>query len=137
MCVLLGKPMITAHMHKLLKYIGIGLLVTAAGTVGAQSFGTDLSAVRLLASPEVPGPNTQVRLEVQGVGTFVGDATITWYKDGTAVASGTGERVYTFTTGGLGEVTRIRVVVESTGLGTVTREMAFAPAQVYLVWEGN
>ena len=124
-------------MFKQLKYIGIGLIFAVAGTAYAQSFGTDLSAVRLLASPEVPGPNTQVRIEVQGVGTFVGDATITWYKDGAAVVSGTGERVYAFTTGGLGEVTRIRVVVESTGLGTVTREMAFAPAQVYLVWEAN
>lgn len=124
-------------MYKLLKYLFIGLLLLAASAAHAQSLGGDTSSVRLINTPQVPGPNAQVRLEVQGVGTFVGDATITWQENGTTVKSGVGERTHTFTTGGLGSVTRVRVVVESTSLGTITREAVFAPAQVYLVWEAK
>ncbi|MDZ4226024.1 MAG: hypothetical protein U1C66_00865 [Patescibacteria group bacterium] len=123
-------------MLKLLKYISVGLLLAAAGTAHAQ-LGADTGAVRLIAAPEVPGPNQEVRLEVQGVGTFLGDATVTWQKDGSTVKTGVGERTYTFTTGALGSVARIRVVVESASLGTMTRELTFAPAQVYLMWEAN
>src|SRR3989344_5629950 len=123
-------------MHKLLKYIGYSLLFVAAGMAHAQ-IGSDLSSIRFIASPEVPGPNTQVRLEVQGVGGFVGDATITWQENGTTVKSGVGERTHTVTTGGLGSVTRVVVTVESASLGTMTREITLAPAQVYLVWEAQ
>ena len=114
------------------------LLIFTLGTsiVHAQTLG-DTSSMRLIASPEVPGPNTQVRLEVQGVGNFVGDATITWQENGTTVKSGVGERTHTLTTGGLGSVMRVRVTIESASLGVLTREVVFAPAQVYLVWETN
>jgi len=122
-------------MLKLLKYIAV-ISFAVVSTANAQTLG-DTSAVRLVASPEVPGPNTEVQLEVQGVGTFLGDATVTWQKDSTAVKTGVGERTYTFTTGALGSVTRIRVVIESASLGTMTRDLTFAPAQVYLVWEAD
>jgi len=108
-----------------------------ASVANAQSLGADLGSIRLVTAPEVPGPNTQVRLEVQGVGNFIGDADITWQQDGKVVKSGVGERTYSFTTGALGSVTRIRVTVESASLGTMTREATFAPAQVYLVWEAK
>ncbi len=130
-------PMKIANMRKLLKYIAISALLALAASVNAQGIGADFSSVRLVAVPDVPGPNEQVRLEVQGVGNFVGDANITWYKDGATAKSGVGERTYTLTTGGLGSVTRVRVVIESTSLGTITRELTLAPAQVYLVWEAD
>lgn len=119
-----------------LLYMIIGLSAPTA-LLHAQTTGVDTSSIRLLSSPEAPGPNTQVRLEVQGVGNFVGDATITWQRDGSTVQSGVGERVYTFTTGGLGSVTRIKVIVESAAFGTMTREVTFAPAEVYMVWEAD
>ena len=124
-------------MYKPLKYIGLGLLFIVAATAHAQSLGNDFGSVRLIASPEVPGPNTEVRLELQGVGNFVGDATITWQENGSTVKSGVGERFHTFTTGDLGQITRVRAIVESISIGTVSRELVFAPAQVYLVWEAD
>ncbi len=124
-------------MHKLPKYIIISLLLGGAGLAHAQSIPADFGSVRLITTPTVPGPNQQVHLEVQGVGTIIGDANIIWQKDGSAVKNGIGERSYTFTTGGVGSVTRIKVTVESSTLGTITREAVFAPAQVYLVWEAD
>lgn len=124
-------------MHKLFNYILVGVLFALAGVSHAQTLGLESGGVRLVATPEVPGPNTEVRLEVQGVGGFVGDATITWQENGEAVKSGVGERTHTLVTGGLGSVTRVRVTVESASLGTMTREVVFAPAEVHLVWEAN
>lgn len=124
-------------MHTLPNYILIGLLFAAASMAHAQTFGIDSGAMRLIATPEVPGPNTEVRLEVQGVGSFVGDATITWQENGTTVKSGVGERTHTLTTGGLGSVMRVRVTVESASLGTMTEELVFAPAEVHLIWEAD
>ena len=124
-------------MYKTLKYIVICILLTAASTAYAQALNTQVDSIRLVASPETPGPNTEVRLEVQGVGSFVGDSTITWQENDAVVKSGVGERTHTFTTGGVGSVTRIRVTVESLILGTMVRELTFVPAQVYLVWEAD
>lgn len=137
MCARPEQQMMTTNdMHKLLNYIGYGLLFAFAGIAHAQ-VGSDLSSIRFIASPEVPGPNALVRLEVQGVGGFVGDATITWQENGKTVKSGVGERTHTVTTGNLGSVTRVTVRVESSSLGTMTREITLAPAQVHLVWEAS
>lgn len=93
--------------------------------------------VQYVVTPEIPGPNTVVSIEVQGVGTFLGDADITWRKDGAVVQSGTGLRTYSFVTGPLGSITRIGIDVDSSGGGSFNREMVFRPSVVNLVWEAN
>ena len=45
------------------------------------------------------GANTQVTIEAQGVGTFIGNSTITWSQNGNVVLKGQGQRDLTFTTG--------------------------------------
>src|ERR1044071_5553392 len=74
--------------------------------------------VQYVVTPEVPGPNQSVTIEVQGVGTFLGDATISWQKDGKAVQSGVGSHTYTFVTGALGSATRVRVDIRSQTSGS-------------------
>lgn len=92
--------------------------------------------IQYVVSPEVPGPNEQVTIEVQGVGTFLGDATITWRKDGAIVKSGVGERTYAFTTGALGSATRIAVDIKAQG-GSFSEAFTFRPSSVNLVWEAD
>lgn len=128
--------MTTNLMLKLLKYIGF-IFFFVASAAHAQLLGVDTTSARLVVTPELPGPNTEVQLEVQGVGSFVGDSTITWQVNGSTVKSGVGERMYTLTTGGLGSVTRVRAIVESPTLGTMALEETFAPAEVHLVWEAD
>lgn len=92
--------------------------------------------IQYVVAPEVPGPNQQVTIEAQGVGTFLGDATITWRKDGKVVKTGAGERSYAFVTGSLGSVTNLRVDIAAQG-GSFTKTFIFRPSSVNLVWEAD
>lgn len=110
------------------------LLFCISGTAHAQALP---DPVQYIVSPEVPGPNQQVTIEAQGIGAFLGDATITWQKDGQAVQSGAGLRTYTLMTGGLGSITRVRIDIKSTTNGSFSREFVFRPSVVNLVWEAD
>ncbi|HEY4501896.1 MAG TPA: hypothetical protein VJJ20_02420 [Candidatus Paceibacterota bacterium] len=93
--------------------------------------------VQYIVSPEVPGPNQTVTIEAQGVGSFLGDATITWQKDGKVVQSGAGLRTYTLTTGALGSITQVRIDIKSPTNGSFSHDFVFRPSVVNLVWEAD
>lgn len=101
----------------------------------AQTLGID--PVQYVVSPEVPGPNEQVTIEAQGVGSFIGDANITWKLNGSTALSGTGARDFTFTTGALGSQTKVHVEINSPSQGTFTHDFTFVPSTVNLVWEAD
>lgn len=93
--------------------------------------------IRFLVTPEVPGPNERVLIEAQGVGTFLGDATITWQNNEATAASGVGQQSFSFTTGNIGSVSRIHVIIDSPAQGTITRDFTFIPTLVRLLWEAR
>lgn len=93
--------------------------------------------LQYIVAPEVPGPNQLVLLEVQGVGSFLGNASISWSKDGVVEKSGAGARTYSFTTKELGQPTRIRVAIQSDTNGSYSKEFIFIPSLVNLVWEAD
>lgn len=124
--------------QKLLKYIFLpGFLLILSGSFAHAQSGYVPAPIQYIVSPQTPGPNTQVTIEAQGVGSFVGDSTITWSQNGKVVLSGVGERLFTFTTGALGTQTRIRVVITSATEGTITQEWVFIPSAINLVWEAD
>lgn len=92
--------------------------------------------VQYAVAPEAPGPQSQVVIEVGGVGSLLGDSEITWRKDGAVVLRGTGESRYTFTTGALGTRTSVSVTIDS-AQGTFSRTFNFSPSLVNLVWEAD
>ena len=110
------------------------LLFGAALPSGAQ--GVPLDPIRVRVTPEVPGPRAAVRIELQDATASLRDAVITWYVDGKATLSGPAQRSFSFTTGALGESTRITVRIE-TGSGTIERELVFRPGIVRLVFEAD
>jgi len=114
-----------------------GVAMAAGASVHAQTLGSQPDPIQFMIAPELPGPNEPVVIQVQGVGTFLGNATVTWQKNGITVLSGMGERDYSFTTGGLGAATRIHVVVNSPTNGTFVRDFVFIPTSVNLLWEAN
>ena len=93
--------------------------------------------IQYVVSPDTPGPNTRVSIEAQGVGTFLGDATITWSTDGKVTLTGVGQRDFSFTTGALGTQTRIHVVINSVTQGTLSQDWVFIPSSINLVWEAD
>lgn len=93
--------------------------------------------VQYIVSPETPGPGEQVTITVQGVGSFLGDATITWSQGGKVVLSGVGASSFSFTTGALGSKTSVHVQIVSSSNGTFSHDFAFSPSLVNLVWEAD
>lgn len=103
----------------------------------AQVSTGQIDPVQFIVTPDTPGPNQSVSIEVQGIGTFLGSATITWQVNGKAVLSGVGERTVTFTTGALGNETDVHIVINSATQGTIVRDFVFIPSTVNLLWEAG
>lgn len=118
------------HLPKLL--VSLALLVPLVAA--AQSLP---DPVQYAVSPETPGPNSPVDIEIGGVGNFLGNATVTWKKDGATVLQGTGETRYRFTTNAIGKATTIDIAIQSPTQGTITKQFVFNPSAVNLVWEAD
>ena len=123
---------------KLPNYFALVLFATlfVAPLVHAQ-LGTVPAPIQYVVSPESPGPNTQITIEAQGVGTYLGDATISWSINGKVVSSGVGVRDLTFTTGALGTQTKVHVSVISSSEGMLTNDWVFTPSSVNMIWEAD
>lgn len=121
-------------MLKQLKTL-VYIALIAAPALAAAQFAPD--PIQYVITPDVPGPNQTVNIEAQGIGTFVGDAAITWQQDGTTVLSGVGERSYSFVTGNIGSVTTIKLTIQSKTDGTFTKTFVFRPSSINLVWEAD
>lgn len=90
--------------------------------------------IQYIVTPETPGANETVLIEVQGVGSFLGSADITWKKDGKTVKNGIGERSFSFVTGALGQKTTVTVAIDSSQ-GPFTQTFIFNPSRINLLWE--
>lgn len=109
-----------------------GLLLSAPFAY-AQSVAPD--PVQYTVIPEQPGPNQRVTIQVEGVGQFLGNAGISWQQDGKIVDSAENSMAFTFTTGGVGVVTRIHIKIDSPTQGVIVHDFVFNPSVVNLVWE--
>lgn len=121
-------------LRNIIKLIALSFQVLAFMPLAHAQFLPE--PIQYVVTPEVPGPNQTVTIEAQGVGTFLGNATITWRKDGQVVKTGPGDRTYTFTTGGLGSVTSIQAHIQAQG-GSFAKTFTFRPSSVNVVWEAD
>jgi hypothetical protein len=122
---------------KWLRNILIFAPLLVAGIAHAQSLGTGVDPVQYIVAPETPGPHQSVSITVQGVGTFLGDATVTWSVNGAIAKQGTGASDFSFTTGNLGQQTTIKLTIDSATQGTITHLFTFIPSTIDLVWEAD
>ncbi len=114
--------------------VGSLLLVVGLMAAPAAYAQTVPDPVQYIVTPETPGANETVLIEVQGVGSFLGSADITWKQDGKTVKNGIGERNYTFVTGALGQKTSVTVAIDSSQ-GPFTHTFTFNPSRINLLWE--
>lgn len=92
--------------------------------------------VQYIVAPETPGAAETVIIEAQGVGSFMGEADITWSLDGKVMRRGIGERTFSFTTGALGSRSVVTVAIDSSR-GYFSQTFTFTPSRVNLVWEAD
>ena len=113
----------------------VGLFITAP--LARAQLNVVPDPVQYLVSPEAPEPGQNVTIIAQGVGGFLGNATITWTKDGKVALTGIGESSFSFTAGALGTQTRVQVRIVSSSQGTITHDFTFLPSLVNLIWEAD
>jgi hypothetical protein len=120
-------------MSKLRNFTILSLLLFAS-VAHAQAVSDPL---QYTLAPETPGPNAPVIIRVDGVGNFLGNAMVTWTKDGVVALRGIGERTFSFTTGALGTRTSIHISIQSDTNGSFVKDFVFSPSLVNLVWEAD
>lgn len=120
-------------------FLSTALFFLGTALVYAQTIGGSAvpPPVQYIVSPETPGPNETVYIEVNGVGQFLGDSQITWQENGKTVDSAANKESFSFTTGGIGTQTRIDVTIDSPTQGVIAKEFVFNPSVVNLVWEAD
>ncbi|MEI6864007.1 MAG: hypothetical protein WCK46_01365 [Candidatus Adlerbacteria bacterium] len=121
--------------RKLHVTIFLALFFIGVPCVHAQSAVPD--PLQFIVSPENPGPNQLVNIEVNGVGQFLGNSDMVWQQNGKAVAAFAGKKSFSFTTGGVGFITQIHLIINSPALGVMTHDFVFNPSVVNLVWEAD
>jgi hypothetical protein len=124
---------IPSEVRRVAKGATLAILLCFSFSASAQAVP---DPIQYIVAPETPGASETVLIEVQGVGSFLGDATISWSVDGKAVKSGVGERTFTFTTGALGSNTTVRAAIDSSR-GYFTRTFTFTPSRINLIWEAD
>lgn len=103
----------------------------------AQSLANQPDPIQFLVAPEVPAPGDAVIIEAQGIGTFLGDSTITWQLNGKTALSGLGERKFDFTMGPLGTQASLHIIINSPSKGIITKDFTFLPSLVNMMWEAG
>ncbi len=124
------------NLSKTFSMLALSFLVVV-GIAHAQSFSAGADPMQYTITPETPGPNSPVSIEAEGVGSFLGNATISWQADGRTISSGAGLSTFQFTTGAVGTVSRIHLIIDSPTQGVITHDFVFAPSVVNLIWEAQ
>lgn len=122
-------------MRTALYALGILAPLFFAFSFASAQIGQD--PVKFVIAPDHPGPGEVVIIEAQGVGGFLGDATISWRVNGSLVRSGVGEQRFSFTLGGLGSTNTVDVTISSPTRGIITKKFSFNPSNVYMLWEAK
>lgn len=111
------------------------LIITAQGVFMAHA--QNPNDIVVTTSPTIPGPQTEVTLQVQYFLSDLNRARISWYEDGILAEQGTGKSIFSFSTKNVGETTLVRVVVTTQEGDTFTKTLNFTPASVVIVWEAH
>ena len=84
--------------------------------------------------PRVPKANQEVTMKLNSYSFNLNNYLIAWFEDGQKAVSGYGQREYSFTTKGVGELTEITAVVEYENQ-VFRKEFRFAPSEADILWE--
>lgn len=98
---------------------------------------TQVTPIQYIVSPETPQPGEEVRIDLQGVGSFLGNSLITWSIDGKTVEQGVGDSSYVFTAGEVGVQKTVTVSVKTNSYGTLNKTITITPSTINLIWEAD
>jgi len=130
-----------------LKYLGIvpASLAVVLLCVSAAHAQIDLSGaiagegsdVSIVMTPQSPGPNETIDLSVESSLLDTTDSAITWYKNGTVIAQGTGVTSASIVTGALGKETDISVAIQTPDGTRASTQLAIIPTETDLLVDSD
>lgn len=121
-----------------LKIIIFCLLLLPATSFGWQQYvrGGD---VEIKVTPNNPGPNQEVKVELRSYAVDLDHSDIAWAKDGQSTANGYGLKTFSFRTGNTNSKTSIGAII-TPAIGSdnkVEVAILFEPLEVELLWRAN
>ncbi len=95
------------------------------------------SALEIKTSPAYPGPQEEVLVSIESYHVNLNSSQIGWYLNGQLEKSGTGVKTFEFTTGNIGQSSRITMVVQTLDGFTFEKEHVINPSEMDIVWEAQ
>ncbi|MCK5060196.1 MAG: hypothetical protein KAR00_03600 [Candidatus Pacebacteria bacterium] len=94
-------------------------------------------AISINTSPLTPGPNEDVRVNLNSYSINLNTSFVSWSFNGIVRKSGRGTVDFSFNSGTIGQVNRIKASITTAEGTVVTKEVIVQPAGVELLWETN
>lgn len=88
-------------------------------------------------SPEFPGPNESVTINLSSLGTNIDGTEINWKEDGKQKLGGIGKKTYVFRTKSVGTPTTITINAITPAGEKINKVITINPAGVDLLWQAN
>ncbi|MDO8594644.1 MAG: hypothetical protein Q7R93_03990 [bacterium] len=121
-------------MRPLSRTVFLGILLFPVFAL-AQSLAGDELVVSL--SPARPGANTLVTVDVESYSADLSSAKLLYLINGKTQAQGTGQKNFSFRTGGAGSVVKLTIIAQTIDGRTLSKEFTLKPADVLLLWQSN
>lgn len=115
--------------------ISLVLLLFAPFLAVAQIVPKLENVIVLDITPVNPGPEEQITISAESFSIDLDTSTISWFVNDVLAKQSIGETVFRFVTGGLGSVTTIDVVAETSGGSIETKQIIIRPTDIDLVWQ--
>jgi len=94
-------------------------------------------AVNLSLSPKYPGAKESATVLASSFQVDLDTTFITWYQDGEMKLSGVGKKNFTFNTGVAGNTSVIKISMDTTKFGSVSKEISVTPTDLDILWEAD
>lgn len=126
------------------KTVGIAMLFFlpfVALNVTAQTKSISLddieNSIQIKTLPQFPKANEEVSIRIESFSSDLNTAEIIWALDGKIQSKSLGKKDFSFTTGKLGTVSLVKIIIKTTEGRTIEKTVVVKPALVDLVWEAN
>jgi hypothetical protein len=125
---------LTASYLFFIVLFGTPIFAFAQANLTPNSF---LQNINATISPEIPGANEQVTIDIQDYSIDLNGAMIVWSINGKKITSGTGMTQFIFQTGNVGVTSDVKATITPSGSPSFTKDFIFIPSNINLIWEAQ
>lgn len=126
-----------------MKYLALTLfasmlfMTTAANAQNLESLGGQSGVLQIRTVPARPAPNQLVTIIIESFSTDLDRAGISWFLNNNLAKEASGQKSFSFKTGGPGSISNILIVVKTFGGEMIQETLNIRPASVDVLWEAE